>query len=161
TTSMPASASTDMSAEDTYFVAATMVTAEPTSSRMRERRARTSSGDSTDHPLGAVPRPAVTAREDLVGMAPRAEVEPLDGADAGAQQGPLRGCPEVELAFPGEVVSEALGDLGADLVAAGTDRGTDDRSGLAAAERGGARLDHPGCQAAPARVDDGERRSAV
>src|SRR3954462_5385392 len=53
TTSTPASTRTAMSASETYFVAATIVTCSPTSARMRADAVRTASGDVADHPLPA------------------------------------------------------------------------------------------------------------
>src|SRR5436190_102303 len=106
TTSTPASARTPMRSAETYFVAATTVTPSPTSSRIRSYRSATSSGDICDDPLNA-PRLAVaTVREEEVGVARCADVEPLDADAAGVAERPLGGGPEIEPAHADDVGPE-------------------------------------------------------
>src|SRR4051812_23650276 len=97
TTVTPASSSAVICASGTYFVAATIVTAGPTSACTRSKRARISGGDGTDHALHAAGEPVAAMREEELRMVARAEVEPFDTLDARPPEGPLGGAPEVEL----------------------------------------------------------------
>src|SRR5215210_1087359 len=153
TTWTPASTRTRMSWRETYFVAATTVTPEPTSARTRSYRSRTSAGDNTDDPLPAGDAGVAAVREEELRVARGAEVETLDRVRTGAPQQPLGGRPEIELPSAGEVGVESVGDLRADLVAARPDRGAD-AGGVGAADRGDARLDDALEQATPAGVED-------
>jgi len=138
-----------MSSSETYFVAATIVTQLPTSARTRSYAARLAG-------------PAV--REEELRVARRAEIDALDVLDARRAQRPLRRRPEIEVppvqhVFP-ERSREGLRHLGADLVAAGADRGPDRR--VRAAAQGSHALRDDTCQeATPTRVQDGHARPDV
>src|SRR3954447_18312238 len=157
TTSTPASASTAMSASATYLVAATTVTAGPTSARTRSYRSRTSAGDNTDDSLSARDAAVAAVGEEEVRVARRAEVHPLDRARARAPQRALGGGPEVEPPVAREVGLEALRDLRPDLVAARPDPRSDAGS-VGAADRRNARLDDPFGETAPARLQHRQLR---
>src|SRR5205085_12283491 len=94
TTVTPAAASAPMSANATYFVAATTVTFAPTCSWTRLRRAPISSGDSTDDSLNTPRAPVAAVGEEELRVVARAEVEPVDTVDARSAQLPLCGRPE-------------------------------------------------------------------
>src|SRR3954452_10787540 len=132
---MPASSSDAISSIETYFVAATTVTRGPTSARSRSSRVRIVSDDETDDTLGTAHRPLPAVREELLGIAARAEVDPLDAVDAGAAEGALGRRPEVEDPVARQVRVEPLRHLGADLVAARADRRADGGGESPAAER--------------------------
>src|SRR3954452_2548470 len=152
TTETPASTSAAMSPSATYFVAATTVTAGPTCSCTSARRARTCSGDSTDHSLHAAGEAVAAVGEEKLRVISRADVDPVDAVHACGPERALRGRPEIESALAGEVGVEAVGDRGPDLVAAGADRGSDHGSLLARPQRLHPRLDDALRQAAPAGV---------
>ena len=103
--------------EGDVLVAATIVTPGPTSSRMRARFLRTTSGDEADHPLTARAAVVAPVREEQVGMARGAEVDALDVAQPLLAQRQLRRRPEIELAAAQDGGAEALGkrprDVGA------------------------------------------------
>src|SRR5207249_2077130 len=122
TTLIPASASAAISASVTYLVAATIVTASPTSARTRPMRFRISSGESTEHPLDAARAPVAAMREVQLGAVAGADVDPVDAVDAGPAQSPLGRGPEIELSTRGQIRVEERGYLVADLVAARPDR---------------------------------------
>jgi hypothetical protein len=100
-------------------------------------------------------------REEKVGVARGADVEPLDLRDAGLPQLSFCRLPEVELPAAHDPGAKALavrrGDVIADLVAAGADRWPD-RRGHGPTERGHARLDDAGEQPNPPRMQDADRR---
>src|SRR3954447_4255491 len=102
TTSTPASASAPRSSGATYFVAATIVTSGPSSPRMRSKFARTVSGDKANDSLPAGDPFVAAVREEPLGRARSAEIDPVDASTAGRTQGPLGGAPEVELAVAHE-----------------------------------------------------------
>src|SRR5262245_23262314 len=158
--SIPASASAGMSSTETYFVAATIVTSGPTSSRTRASRSAIGSADKAKDALCAA-RPARAAlTEEQIGVAARAEIEPVDARGACVARRSLGRGPEVEDAAADDVVPEArlvrACHLVPHLVAARADRGTYDR-GEARPEDLRRRLDDPVEQAAPAGVEDCER----
>src|SRR5580765_2171862 len=160
TTSIPASARVAMSSTETYFVAATIVTSGPTSSRTRASRAAICSADEAKDALGAA-RPAGAAfAEEEVCPAARAEVESIDGARSRVEGGPLGCGPQVELAAGDDPISEArpvgARDLIPHLVAARADRRPDDggKTGPEDLCRG---FHDPVEQAPPAGVDDHQR----
>src|SRR4051812_43581636 len=160
----PASTSVAISRSGTYFVAATTVTAGPTSAWMRARRSRIVSGDGTEHPLHAARAAVAPVREEELRMVARAEVDPLDALDPCPAQRALRRGPEVELAAGREVVVEQRGDLRPDVVAARPDRRPDDRDervGLVAAQGIDTGLDDALRKPAPAGVQDRERTRAL
>src|SRR5581483_5688206 len=99
-----------------------------------------------------------TVREEELGMAARAEVDALDDGDARASQRALGGGPQVELPPGCEVGVEERRDLVAHLVAARPDRGTD-HGGSLTVDRLDAGGDDPFREAAPARMENGSRRS--
>src|SRR4051794_1183055 len=99
TTSTPASTSTDMSASETYFVAATIATCSPTSARMRSYAARTASGDVADHPLPAGHAGVTAVREVLV-VAGGAHVCALDHPPPPVAPDTFGARPEGEAASP-------------------------------------------------------------
>ncbi len=100
-------------------------------------------------------------REEKVGIARGAEVEPLDLRDAGLPQLSFGRVPEIKLPAAHDPGAKTLavrgGDLLADLVAAGADR-RPDRRGDAPIERGYARLDDAGEQPDSAGMQDADRR---
>src|SRR5947209_12871628 len=112
TTWTPASTSAAISRSGTYFVAATTVTAGPTSAWRRANRSRITSGDGTDHPLHPAGAAVAPVREEELWVVACAELDPLDAFDAGLPQRPLRGAPEVELPVDRQIVVEELGHLG-------------------------------------------------
>src|SRR5712691_1655828 len=126
---MPASARTRISATETYFVAATIVTSEPTSARIRSYRSRTASGDIRNHSLTTGDAVVATVREEELRVAGGAEIGALDVGYAGFAERLFRGVPQVEVAPVNDVAAEArairAADLVADLVAAGSDTGAD------------------------------------
>src|SRR5918911_4315850 len=111
--------------------------------------------------MAAAGLPVAAIGEEAVGFAGGAEVEPLDVVAARFAKRALGARPEVELAPRDDVGAEAgaerVGDVFSDLVAAGPDRRADDRC-RPAAERRHPRLDDAGEQAAPADVENGDRR---
>src|SRR3954447_2025613 len=158
TTSTPASASTAMSASATYLVAATTVTAGPTSARTRSYRSRTSAGDNTDDSLSARDAAVAAVGEEELGVACRAEVDPLARARARVSHRALRGGPEVEPPVAREIGLEALRHLRPDLVAARPDPGPD-AGRVGAADRRDAGLDDAFREPAPARVQHRQLRA--
>src|SRR5688500_15504562 len=122
TTSTPASARAAISSTETYLVAATSVTSGPISARIRSRLRRIVSGDNRDDSLDAARLPVAPVREEEVGVAGRAQVDPLDLRDARRPQCSLAARPEIEHPAPHDVGSEAdaerLGHLLSHLVAA-------------------------------------------
>jgi hypothetical protein len=68
-------------------------------------------------------------------MATGAQVDALDGLDAGRTERTLSGAPEIELPPGAQVCVEESRNIGPDLVAAGPDRRSDDRRFRARAER--------------------------
>src|SRR3954447_15559688 len=164
TTSTPASTSTAMSASETYFVAATIVTRSPTSSRMRSYAARTASGDVADHPLS--PGDAgVTAVREVLAVAGGAHVCTLDRRHARVVQDPLGDGPEVEVASAHGLGAEAVAvgrrDVVAHFVTARPDPRSDGGGKCTVAECGDPPLDDPCEEPEPARVQERERRPAV
>src|SRR5437879_6133970 len=143
TTSTPASASTRMSATETYFVAATTVTLGPTSSRNCSYRSRTPSGEIPDHSLPSGHAAVAAMREELLGVTRRAQVDSHDRRDARGLEGAFRRCPQVERAPLDDVAPEPgtvrSPDLVAHLVAARPDPGPDHRA-RGSAERCDTRL---------------------
>ena len=117
-----------MSATATYFVAATIVTDGPTSACIRAKRARISSGESTDHTLDAARavrragarRRARDGRACRDRLARRARRRPRRSARSAAVQ-------RSSIAVVRQVGVEALGNLRPDLVAARPDRRADHR----------------------------------
>src|ERR1044072_7570319 len=97
TTSTPASASAPMSSAATYLVAATMVTAGPSSPPMRSKLARTVSADKAKHALPPGDPVVAPVREEALRGARRAEVDAVDAHAAGRAERPLGRAPEVEL----------------------------------------------------------------
>src|SRR5919198_4036442 len=162
TTSTPASARTAMSDTDTYFVAATMVTFGPTSSRIRAYCSRTSSGDITDHSLSPRHAAVTPVREEVVAVARRAQVDPLDCRDARFAQGSFGRRRNVEVSPANHVGAEpraiCLADVLADLVAARSDPWPDHRLGHARAKRCHAGAGDPFQQPEPAGVEEHESR---
>src|SRR3954471_2781661 len=162
TISIPASARAPSSSTETYFVAATIVTESPTSSRIRSYRERISSGEVGKDSLDASRLGVAAMREEELGVARRAEVEALNLVDAGLPQGALCRLRQVEVPSvhdPGaEALLVGLRDLLPHLVAARADRGTD-RRGHLAAERGDSRLGDPREDADSPGVENGDRRS--
>src|SRR4051794_9907394 len=150
-----------MSRSSTYFVAATTVTFGPTSACTRASRSRISSGDGTDHSLCTAGAPAAPVREEQLRVAPRAEVDAFDDGDAGAPQPTLGGAPQIEVPVEGQVGVEERRDILRDLVAARTDGRPDDRRLVPVAEHRGTGLDDAFREAAPARVQNGERARTV
>src|SRR3954451_24643246 len=165
TTSMPASASTAMSATETYFVAATTVTRSQTSSRTRAYRARTSSGEIADHPLTTGDAAVAPVREEPVGVTRGAKVDALDVVDARGAKRELRRTPEVEIASTRDVAAEALPicvpDVVADLVTAWADAGTDCRANAPAPDRRDSRIDDSLQQPEPPSMQQREPRRPV
>src|SRR6187431_794739 len=106
TTSTPAAARRPMSSSATYFVAATIVTAGPTSARIRSRFARTASGDTGDHSLDTPWLPGPAVREEALGVAERADVGAEHVVDPGRIQRALGSAPEVERAAADDVGPE-------------------------------------------------------
>src|SRR5207248_5297250 len=93
-----------------------------------------------------------------------AEVEPLDGVAPGLAQRLIGGSRQVELAEANDVASEEgperPGHVLADLVAAGPDRGADGGRDRGPADGGDPRLDEACEEAAPAGVENAQRRPA-
>src|SRR5262249_13404836 len=116
TTVTPASTSAAISASATYFVAATIVTELPICAWMPASRARISSGESTDHALGAALTAAPSMGEEQLRMTARAEIDPVDTLHARRQQCALGRQREIEPAVRGEIVVEAGRHVVADLV---------------------------------------------
>src|SRR3954470_9094098 len=164
TTSTPASTSKAMSASETYFVAATIVTCSPTSARMRSYAARTASGDVADHPLPTGDAGVTAVREVLV-VAGGAHVCALDRRHARVAQNTLGDCPEVEVAstdcLGAEAFAVARRDVVADLVTARPDPRSDGRGKSTRTERLDSRLDDPREKPKATRVQERERRPAV
>src|SRR3954451_20046000 len=164
TTSTPASTSTAMSASETYFVAATIVTCSPTSARMRSYAARTASGDVADHPVPAGHAGVTAVREVLV-VAGGAHVCALDGRHARVAQDTLGDGPEVEVASAHCLAAEAVAvgrrDVVADLVTAWADPRADGGAKCTRAECCDPRLDDPCEEPEATRVQERERRPAV
>src|SRR6266511_941819 len=158
TTSTPASTSTARSGSGTYLVAATTVTRSPTCACTRARRSRSSGGDSTHESLRPAAGPVAAVREEQIGVAARAQIDPLDVLDARTEQSTLSRGPQIQDPAGRQVAVEELRDLRSDLVAARACRGPDDRRLRAAADRSHTRRDDTLGQAAPPRVQDGERR---
>src|SRR5712691_5527042 len=161
---MPAYARTRMSATETYFVAATIVTSEPTSARTRSYRSRTASGDIRDHSLTTRDAVVATVREEELRLARGAEVDALDLRSSGFAQHALAGAPQIEVAPVDDVAGEARAirgaDLVADLVAARPDTRAD-RGRHGTVERRDAGGDDPLEQTDPADVENGERGPSV
>src|SRR4030095_1003583 len=113
------------------------------------------------HSLHASRLPVPPRREEQLGVARGAEVEPLDPCDTGLPQRSFCGLPEVELPAAHDPAAKALavrgGDFLADLVAAGADR-RPDRRGHPPTERGHAPLDDAGEQPDPPRMQTAARR---
>src|SRR3954468_10996417 len=157
--SIPASASVAMPSTETYFVAATIVTSVPTSSRIRARRAAISSADNAENSLLASRPARAPLREEQIGPAASAQVDAFDVGRAGVAGRLLRSRPQVELAVADDPVAEAAAegprDLLPHLVATGTDRRADHRCEVLTHHLG-TRLDDAVDQSAPTRVHDGE-----
>ena len=120
------------------------------------------SGDVPDHSLApGAPGVAAVGEEEL-GVAGRAEVEPLDRADARPRGARARPPSRGRACRPGRCRRRSApctaGDVVADLVAAGADRRPDRCGEPAVPERRHAGLQHPGEEPAPARVQQRERR---
>src|SRR3954471_6904068 len=161
TTSIPASARAPRSSAARYLVAATIVTSGPSCARIRSWFARTVSGDKPNDALPPGDPFVAAVREEVLGRAGRAEVDPVDPGTARRAQRPLGGAPEVELPVADEAeavrTAERRRHLLADLVAARADAGPDDRRNEASAERRRSLLGDPAEQAAPASVEHRER----
>src|SRR4029077_21162784 len=103
-------------------------------------------------------------REEAVGVARRADIEPFDGIDARLAEHTFRGGPQVEVASLQDVRTKPCavrgGDFLADFVAARADRRSDDRCNPAA-ERGNARLHDPLEQTKPPCMEEREPCGAV
>src|SRR3954454_393532 len=96
-----------MSSTDTYFVAATIVTSGPTSSRTRSRRAAICSADKAKDAL-CPPRPTgAPLREEEVVATAGAEVDALDLARPRPSSRLLGRRPEIELAVLDDGVAES------------------------------------------------------
>src|SRR6188768_1942629 len=108
--SIPASASVAMSSTDTYFVAATIVTFEPTSSRTRARRAAICSADNAKDALRSSWPAGPALGEEEIRAAACAEVDPLDRLRARVEGCLLGGGPQIELAAVDDAVAEALAE---------------------------------------------------
>src|SRR5436853_6952337 len=162
TTATPASASAASSSIATYFVATTMVTSSPTSSRARSYRSRSASTDVGNHSLPAGSSLISPVREESVGIARRADVEAVDAHDAGGPERALGRSPQIEPPVARDVVAERLAKrnrhLLPHLVAAGADARADRRGERASADCAHAGCDDAGEEAAPACVQDLERR---
>ena len=74
---------------DTYFVAATTVTAGPTSALIASYRARIVSADVGDHPLAPGAAVVAAVGEEELRVAARAEIGAVDVLDAGGPERPL------------------------------------------------------------------------
>src|SRR5947207_2649332 len=150
-----------MSSTETYFVAATIVTAGPTSAWMRSKFARTCSGDIGDRALAPGDAAVAAVGEERLGMAGGALAEPVDARDPGRAEGSLDRAGQVEPPVADESRSEGgadgLGDVVLHLVAAGADPRPDRGRARAAAERLHRGRQDPGEQATPAHVDERER----
>src|SRR5512132_4409332 len=120
-----------MSSTDTYFVAATTVTPEPTSCRSCSYRSRIRSGDKSDQTLTACAALVAPVGEEELGVAGRAQIDPLDVRNACGGECAFGRGPKVETAVGDDLGTESLaervGDLRADLVAAWTDPRADCR----------------------------------
>src|SRR5262245_18727610 len=129
TMSIPASASAGMSSTETYFVAATIVTSGPTSSRTRASRSAIGSADKAKDALGAARATGAAPAEEQVGVAARADVDAVDGRGARVARRALGRGPEVEDAAADDVGAEARAvgarHLVPHRVAARADRGAD------------------------------------
>src|SRR5690349_20667483 len=110
TTSIPASAKVAMSSTDTYFVAATIVTSGPISSRTRARRAAICSADNAKDALSSSRPAGATLGEEEIRAAACAEIDPFDSLRARVEGRLLRGGPEVELAVAHDALAEALAE---------------------------------------------------
>src|SRR5438552_2415347 len=110
-----------------------------------------------DHALAAAGLAVPPVREEEVGAARRAEVEPLDGGATGLAQRPLGRAPQVEPTRAGDVASEAglerRRHVLPHLVAAGPDRRPDRSRDRVPTERRDSRLDDAGEETAPARME--------
>src|SRR4051812_12044315 len=159
--SIPASASVTMPSTETDFVAATIVTSVPTSSRTRARRAAICSADNAENSLRAARPARAPLREEEIGPAASAQVDAFDVGRAGVAGRLLRSRPEVELAVADDPVAEAAAEEARDLlphlVATGTDRRADHRC-EALPDHFCTRVDDAADQSAPTRVHDGEGR---
>src|SRR5437879_2657392 len=113
---MPASARIAISSTETYLVAATTVTPGPTSALTRSYRSRSASGDIAHRSLTTGETAVASVREEALGSAGGAGVEPIDAGDAGRAQSPLGGGREVEAALPDEAEAERRTDRRGDVL---------------------------------------------
>src|SRR5262249_52025988 len=154
TTATPASASSESSSIDTYFVATTTVTLSPTSSRTRSYRSRSASADVGNDSLTAGASVVAAVREEAVDVARSADVETAHALAACCSQRALGGCPEIELPVAHDVLAERLleraRDLVPHLVATRTDARADRRGEPVRPDRADTGGDDPREEAAPA-----------